>query len=86
MCFIYNQYFLFIESRPPAVVPVPVPEPPRVPQPEAPIDPVECRLLLLDHIDHFQQQIDTRLTMLEEQVAGMNLDLPQCNQMAKHSM
>lgn len=48
-----------------------VSEPPRSPQPEAPIDPVECRLCLLDHIDHFQTQIDTRLTMLEEQVAGL---------------
>ncbi|PSN55980.1 hypothetical protein C0J52_02156 [Blattella germanica] len=61
-------------SRP--AVPVPVPEPPRVPQPEAPIDPVECRLLLLDHIDHFQQQIDTRLTMLEEQVAALESQDP----------
>jgi hypothetical protein len=58
------------QARPAGAGPVPVTEPPRAPQPEAPIDPVECRLCLLDHIDHFQTQIDTRLTMLEEQVAG----------------
>ncbi|KDR10949.1 PHD finger protein 20-like protein 1 [Zootermopsis nevadensis] len=54
----------------------PVSEPPRSPQPEAPIDPVECRLCLLDHIDHFQTQIDTRLTMLEEQVAALESQDP----------
>jgi len=57
-------------ARPTVAASVPVSEPPKAPQPEAPIDPVECRLRLLDHIDHFQTQIDTRLTMLEEQVAG----------------
>jgi hypothetical protein len=65
------EHALIVETaRPAAAGPVPVSEPPRAPQPEAPIDPVECRLYLLDHIDHFQTQIDTRLTMLEEQVAG----------------
>jgi hypothetical protein len=57
-------------ARPTGATSVALSEPPKAPQPEAPIDPVECRLCLLDHIDHFQTQIDTRLTMLEEQVAG----------------
>jgi hypothetical protein len=69
-----------VEPAHPAAGPVPVTEPPRAPQPEAPIDPVECRLCLLDHIDHFQTQIDTRLTMLEEQVAGWcNEQFLSCN-------
>lgn len=63
-------------TRPAAAASVPVSEPPRAPQPEAPIDPVECRLRLLDHIDHFQTQIDTRLTMLEEQVAALESQDP----------
>ncbi|XP_023708099.1 uncharacterized protein LOC111864808 isoform X3 [Cryptotermes secundus] len=63
-------------GRPAASGPVPVAEPPRAPQPEAPIDPVECRSCLLDHIDHFQTQIDTRLTMLEEQVAALESQDP----------
>jgi len=57
-------------ARPTGAASVPVSEPPKAPQPEAPIDPVECRLRLLDHIDHFHAQVDTRLTMFEEQVAG----------------
>ncbi|KAJ9579846.1 hypothetical protein L9F63_004496, partial [Diploptera punctata] len=73
---INNNNLRVTEARPAADAPVPVPEPPRAPQPEAPIDPVECRLLLLDHIDHFQQQIDTRLTMLEEQVAALESQDP----------
>ncbi|XP_069687402.1 uncharacterized protein [Periplaneta americana] len=63
-------------TRPSVPAAVPVPEPPRAPQPEAPIDPVECRLCLLDHIDNFQTQIDTRLTMLEEQVAALESQDP----------
>nr|CAD7437673.1 unnamed protein product [Timema bartmani] len=42
---------------------------PNSPQPEAPIDPMECRLALLDHIEHSQQLIDSRLSSFEAQVA-----------------
>jgi hypothetical protein len=69
-CKVHIHHTVTEPARPTVAVSVPVSEPPRAPQPEAPIDPVECRLYLLDHIDHFQTQIDTRLTMLEEQVAG----------------
>jgi len=63
-------------ARPTVAASVPVSEPPKAPQPEAPIDPVECRLRLLDHIDHFQTQVDTRLTMLDEQVAALESQDP----------
>ncbi|KAJ8870776.1 hypothetical protein PR048_027075 [Dryococelus australis] len=45
-------------------------EPPRAPQPEAPIDPVECRLNLLDHINHSSQLVDSRLSSIAAQIAG----------------
>lgn len=44
---------------------------PFIPQPEAPIDPGECRMRLLEHIEHFQSHIDARLTSIEAQVCGM---------------
>lgn len=44
---------------------------PFIPQPEAPIDPGECRMRLLEHIEHFQNHIDARLTFIEAQVCGM---------------
>lgn len=43
---------------------------PFIPQPEAPIDPGECRMRLLEHIEHFQNHIDARLTSIEAQVCG----------------
>ncbi|XP_014300215.1 PHD finger protein 20 isoform X2 [Microplitis demolitor] len=42
---------------------------PFIPEPEAPIDPDECRLRLLDHVDHFQNHIEARLTGIEAQVS-----------------
>lgn len=44
---------------------------PFIPEPEAPIDPAECRMRLLEHIEHFQCHIDSRLTSIEAQVFGM---------------
>lgn len=44
---------------------------PFIPEPEAPIDPAECRMRLLEHIEHFQCHIDARLTSIEAQVCGM---------------
>lgn len=41
---------------------------PFIPEPEAPIDPTECRMRLLDHIDHFQNYIASKLTSIEAQV------------------
>lgn len=43
---------------------------PFIPEPEAPIDPAECRQRLLEHIEHFQNHIDSRLTTIEAQVCG----------------
>lgn len=43
---------------------------PFIPQPEAPIDPGECRMRLLEHIEHFQNHIDAKLTSIEAQVCG----------------
>ncbi|XP_023288826.1 PHD finger protein 20-like protein 1 isoform X2 [Orussus abietinus] len=45
--------------------------PPIVPEPEAPIDPSECRLRLLEHIEHFQNHIDSRLTTIEAQMDAL---------------
>lgn len=43
---------------------------PFIPEPEAPIDPAECRMRLLEHIEHFQCHIDSRLTSIETQIFG----------------
>ncbi|XP_034934323.1 uncharacterized protein MBD-R2 [Chelonus insularis] len=48
-----------------------VPLQPVIPEPEAPIDPAECRLRLLEHIEHFQNHIDSRLTTIEAQVSAL---------------
>ncbi|XP_076282209.1 PHD finger protein MBD-R2 isoform X2 [Lasioglossum baleicum] len=44
---------------------------PFIPQPEAPIDPGECRMRLLEHIDHFQNHVDAKLTSIEAQVCAL---------------
>ncbi|XP_046735242.1 PHD finger protein 20-like protein 1 isoform X2 [Diprion similis] len=44
---------------------------PFIPEPEAPIDPAECRSRLLEHIDHFQNHIDSRLTTIEAHVTAL---------------
>nr|CAD7397927.1 unnamed protein product [Timema cristinae] len=49
---------------------------PNSPQPEAPIDPMECRFALLDHIEHSQQLIDSRLSSFEAQVAALESEDP----------
>lgn len=49
-----------------------LPPQPFIPEPEAPIDPAECRSRLLEHIDHFQNHIDSRLNTIEVQVSGMH--------------
>lgn len=41
---------------------------PFIPEPEAPIDPTECRMRLLEHIDHFQNYVASKLTSIEAQV------------------
>lgn len=43
---------------------------PFIPEPEAPIDPAECRMRLLEHIDHFQNHIESRLSSIDAQVCG----------------
>ena len=43
---------------------------PFIPQPEAPIDPGECRMRLLEHIEHFQKHIDAKLTYIEAEICG----------------
>ncbi|XP_018349614.1 PREDICTED: PHD finger protein 20 isoform X3 [Trachymyrmex septentrionalis] len=44
---------------------------PFIPEPEAPIDPAECRMRLLEHIEHFQCHIDSRLTSIETQIFAL---------------
>ncbi|EFN74931.1 Tudor domain-containing protein PHF20L1 [Camponotus floridanus] len=44
---------------------------PFIPEPEAPIDPTECRMRLLEHIEHFQCHIDSRLTSIEAQICAL---------------
>ncbi|XP_011872966.1 PREDICTED: PHD finger protein 20 isoform X3 [Vollenhovia emeryi] len=44
---------------------------PFIPEPEAPIDPAECRMRLLEHIEHFQSHIDSRLTSIEAQIFSL---------------
>ncbi|XP_015118387.1 PHD finger protein 20-like protein 1 isoform X2 [Diachasma alloeum] len=44
---------------------------PVVPEPEAPIDPYECRLRLLEHIEHFQNHLDAKLMEVEAQVDAL---------------
>lgn len=47
------------------------PPQPFIPEPEAPIDPAECRMRLLEHIEHFQCHLDSRLESIEAQICGM---------------
>ncbi|CAD6235848.1 GSCOCG00008011001-RA-CDS [Cotesia congregata] len=47
----------------------PPPQQPFIPEPEAPIDPDECRLRLLNHIEHFQNHMEVHLTSVESQVS-----------------
>ncbi|KAK3921179.1 PTS system glucoside-specific EIICBA component [Frankliniella fusca] len=56
--------------------PLPSVDAPRIPQPEAPIDPSECRLKLLDHIEHYQTLIDARLTTLEQMIDELEHEDP----------
>ncbi|KAI4502468.1 hypothetical protein M0802_002380 [Mischocyttarus mexicanus] len=44
---------------------------PFIPEPEAPIDSAECRMRLLEHIEHFQNHIESRLVSLEAQVSAL---------------
>ncbi|XP_036150308.1 PHD finger protein 20-like [Monomorium pharaonis] len=44
---------------------------PFIPEPEAPIDPAECRMRLLEHIEHFQCHIESRLTSIEAQIFAL---------------
>ncbi|XP_006566203.1 PHD finger protein 20 isoform X6 [Apis mellifera] len=44
---------------------------PFIPQPEAPIDPGECRMRLLEHIEHFQKHIDAKLTYIEAEICAL---------------
>lgn len=41
---------------------------PFIPEPEAPIDPAECRMRLLEHIEHFENHIESRLSSIDAQV------------------
>ncbi|KAL6439227.1 hypothetical protein ACFW04_003860 [Cataglyphis niger] len=44
---------------------------PFIPEPEAPIDPTECQMRLLEHIEHFQSHLDSRLTSIEAQICAL---------------
>ncbi|XP_012214996.1 PHD finger protein 20-like protein 1 isoform X3 [Linepithema humile] len=46
---------------------------PFIPEPEAPIDPTECRMRLLEHIEHFQCHIDSRLASIETQICALEM-------------
>lgn len=41
---------------------------PRIPEPEAAIDSADCRLNLLEHIQHSQSLVEERLNDFEEQI------------------
>lgn len=60
--------------EPPPDIPISLPQElpmqPFIPEPEAPIDPTECRMRLLEHIEHFQNHIDSKLTTIEAHVCG----------------
>lgn len=47
---------------------------PYIPQPEAAMDPAECRLNLLDHIAHSQSLVEERLEDFEEQINALEED------------
>lgn len=47
---------------------------PNIPQPEAAMDPTECRLNLLDHIAHSQSLVEERLDDFEEQLNALEDD------------
>lgn len=47
---------------------------PNIPQPEAAMDPTECRLNLLDHIAHSQSLVEERLDDFEEQISALEDD------------
>ncbi|XP_032683770.1 PHD finger protein 20 isoform X3 [Odontomachus brunneus] len=44
---------------------------PFIPEPEAPIDPAECRMRLLEHIEHFENHIESRLSSIDAQVCAL---------------
>ena len=48
-----------------------MPQQPFIPEPEAPIDPAECRQRLLQHINDFHNNIDSRLNMVEAEVTAL---------------
>lgn len=47
---------------------------PNIPQPEAAMDPTECRLNLLDHIAHAQSLVEERLDDFEDQINALEDD------------
>lgn len=52
----------------------PIEQEPNIPQPEAAMDPAECRLNLLDHIAHSQSLVEERLDDFEEQLNALEDD------------
>ncbi|XP_055373740.1 uncharacterized protein LOC129607060 [Condylostylus longicornis] len=46
---------------------------PTIPQPEAPIEPVECQYRLLEHIKMQQQKVKERLDSIEQQVSEIEM-------------
>ncbi|XP_014204979.1 PHD finger protein 20-like protein 1 [Copidosoma floridanum] len=44
---------------------------PVIPEPEAPIDPVDCKLRLLEHIEHYQNYVEKALTFVENQLSAL---------------
>ena len=44
---------------------------PIIPEPEAAIDPVECKLRLLEHIDHYQNYVESVLNYVEVHIAAL---------------
>lgn len=43
---------------------------PNIPQPEAAIDPSDCRMNLLEHIEYFQNLVDEKLNVIEAEITG----------------
>lgn len=49
-----------------------IPAGPKIPEPEAAIEPETCRINLLDHIMHYQSLVEQRLADFEEKINGLD--------------
>jgi hypothetical protein len=50
---------------------------PKAPEPEAAIKPGKCRVMLLKHIQHLQDELEARITELESRNEALERRAPQ---------